>query len=283
MNAFNVRVYGVLVHQGKLLVSDEYIKGAFYTKLPGGGLEPGEGTRDCLKREFKEETGLEVAVGAHLYTTDFYQLSAFSANEQIISIYYWVHVEDQAIPGLKTHMKPFDFEGAELKYPDRDAEAFRWIDWQDIDENLMSLPIDQAVMRLITNNRPPVEGRSKQPAAYYLQKNPFVVPTTDGKVIEEHFGGPSTGRSDISIAHMVAPPGWSEPAQWPEFDEWTLVSTGKKQVEINEETLILEAGQSLWVSKGAKVRYSNPFETPCEYWSVCLPAFSPGRVHREKQ
>lgn len=282
MNEFNVRVYGVLIHQGRLLVSDEYIKGAFYTKLPGGGLELGEGTRDCLKREFKEETGLDVQIGAHLYTTDFYQMSAFSAAQQIISIYYWVHCPDQDITGLKTHTKPFDFEGAELRAPERDAESFRWVSWQDLDENLMSLPIDQAVIRLILQNRPPIDGGSKQPAAYFLQTTPFRVPTTDGKLIEEHFGGASTRRTDISIAHMVAPAGWSEPAQWPEFDEWTLVSSGKKQVAVNDEVLTLEAGQSLWVSKGAKVRYSNPFKEPCEYWSVCLPAFSPARVHREQ-
>jgi len=278
MSHFNVRVYGVFIHEGKLLVSDEYIKGQFYTKLPGGGLEPGEGTRECLIREFKEETGLEVEVGAHLYTTDFYQRSAFDPDDQIISIYYWVHCKD--ISCLKTHEHAFDFEGAVQAHPDRDLESFRWVDWQALSEQTMSLPIDQQVMALLLADRPDA---SRQPAAYYIQKSPFVVPTTDGKLIEEHFGGASTGRKDISIAHMVAPAGWSEPAQWPDFDEWTLVNSGKKCLEINGETLTLEAGQSIWVSKGAKVRYSNPFDTPCTYWSVCLPAFSPERVHRESE
>jgi hypothetical protein len=62
---------------------------------------------------------------------------------------------------------------------------------------------------------------------FFLQNNPFIVPTTDGKLIEEHFGRVATKNENISIARMVAPAGWSEPAQHPEFDEWTLVSKGK--------------------------------------------------------
>ncbi len=80
---------------------------------------------------------------------------------------------------------------------------------------------------------------------------------------------------------MVAPPGWSEPHQTPEFDEWTLVSRGKKQMEIDGQAITVQAGQSILVKKGARVRYSNPFADECEYWSVCLPAFSLEAVHRE--
>ena len=117
---------------------------------------------------------------------------------------------------------------------------------------------------------------------FFLQNKPFVVPTTDGKVIEEHFGLASTKHENISIAHMIAPPGWGEPHQAPEFDEWTLVSKGKKYIEIDGNAVVLEAGQSILVKKGARVRYSNPFSEPCEYWSVCLPAFSMENVHREE-
>lgn len=117
---------------------------------------------------------------------------------------------------------------------------------------------------------------------YFLQTAPFKVPTTDGKLIEEHAGLASTGRSDISIAHMVAPPGWSEPHQNPQFDEWTLVSRGKKLFEIDGEEIEVSAGQSILVKKGARVRYSNPFDADCEYWSVCLPAFSLDNVNREE-
>ena len=116
---------------------------------------------------------------------------------------------------------------------------------------------------------------------YKIQKSPFVVPTEDGKLIEEHWGN-STGNSNISIAHMVAPSGWSEPHQTPDFDEFTLIIKGKKQFEIDGEIEVLEAGQSILIQKGARVRYSNPFDTECEYIAICLPAFSMELVNREE-
>src|SRR5829696_3286349 len=118
---------------------------------------------------------------------------------------------------------------------------------------------------------------------YRVQVNPFVVPTNDGKLIEEHVGLASTGDKQLSIAHMVAPPGWSEPFQTPDFDEYTLVSRGKKLFEIDGEQVILEAGQSILINGGTRVRYSNPFDEECEYWSVCMPAFSIAGVHWEEQ
>ncbi|NND53240.1 MAG: cupin domain-containing protein [Flavobacteriaceae bacterium] len=117
--------------------------------------------------------------------------------------------------------------------------------------------------------------------AYTIQKKPFVVPTDDGKLIEEHFGHATDGNSEISIAHMIAPPGWSEPFQTPEFDEYTYIIKGKKQFIIEGETLVLEAGQSIKISKNKRVQYSNPFTEPCEYIAVCKPAFSIDAVHRE--
>lgn len=116
---------------------------------------------------------------------------------------------------------------------------------------------------------------------YKIQKNPFVVPTTDGKLIQEHWGN-STGNSEISVAHMIAPPHWSEPHQTPEFDEFTIIMRGKKQFEIDGETVVLEAGQSILIQKGARIRYSNPFEEECEYLAICLPAFSMDLVNREE-
>ena len=77
MHRFNVRVYGILIKDGKVLVSDEYIKGNKITKFPGGGLEFGEGTIECIKREFIEEMQLPVEVISHFYTTDFFVSSAF--------------------------------------------------------------------------------------------------------------------------------------------------------------------------------------------------------------
>ena len=115
---------------------------------------------------------------------------------------------------------------------------------------------------------------------YKIQKSPFVVPTEDGKLIEEHWGN-STQNSNISIAHMVAPAGWSEPHQTPEFDEFTFENRKKKQFEIDDETVTLEAGQSILIEKGARIRYSNPFDAECEYLAICLPAFSMDLVNRE--
>ena len=86
MEQFNIRVYGILINEDKkVLVSDEFIRGKYYTKFPGGGLEFGEGTRDCLKREFIEEMNLQVEVLDHIYTTDFFQESAFRPGDQILS------------------------------------------------------------------------------------------------------------------------------------------------------------------------------------------------------
>lgn len=116
---------------------------------------------------------------------------------------------------------------------------------------------------------------------YNLQKSPFIVPTTDGKLIEEHFGLAANGNKEISLAYMEAPSGWSEPFQTPQFDEYTFTIEGKKQIEVDGETIILEAGQSIKINKGARVRYSNPFEFPCRYIAVCTPAFSIETVNRE--
>lgn len=115
-----------------------------------------------------------------------------------------------------------------------------------------------------------------------LQTKPFVVPTNDGKLIEEHFGFASINVGDYSFAHMIAPAGWSEPFQVPEFDEITFVFSGKKKLELDDQTIILEKGQSICVHKGSRVKYSNPFDEPCEYVSLCVPAFTLDRVKREE-
>jgi len=116
---------------------------------------------------------------------------------------------------------------------------------------------------------------------YILNHASFVVPTTDGKEIKEFVGLASTQTDGFSIARMVAPPGWSEPHQTPEFDEITIVLSGKKQFEIDGEEVVLEAGQCIVVLAGSRVRYANPFDEPTTYWSICMPAFSLSRVHRE--
>jgi len=116
---------------------------------------------------------------------------------------------------------------------------------------------------------------------YTIQTNPFVVPTTDGKTIKEHFGLATDRNSEISIAHMVAPPGWSEPFQIPEFDEFTFIIKGQKQFIIEGEIIVLKTGQSIKIEKNTRVQYSNPFTEPCEYLAICIPAFSINTVNRE--
>lgn len=118
-------------------------------------------------------------------------------------------------------------------------------------------------------------------ANYKVQKQPFVIPTTDGKSIKEHFGIPSTETENISIAHMKAPAGWSEPFQTPEFDEFTFIIKGKKQFIIDGETIVISAGESIFVPKHTRVQYSNPFLEPCEYLAICTPAFEISKANRE--
>lgn len=115
---------------------------------------------------------------------------------------------------------------------------------------------------------------------YSIQKTPFVVPTTDGKLIEEHFGLASI-KSNISLAHMIAPPYWTEPFQCPEFDEYTYIIKGKKQINVADELIVLKAGESIKIHAGTRVQYSNPFSEDCEYIAICQPAFTFEKSHRE--
>jgi len=117
----SVRVYGILVNDARqVLVSDEYIRGSYYTKFPGGGLEIGEGTRDCLKREFKEEMNLEVAIGDHIYT-------------------------------VTLRNKEFDFDERQLQlYSEtQQIEAFRFVDWEKFSADTVTLPIDKIVATMV--------------------------------------------------------------------------------------------------------------------------------------
>lgn len=117
---------------------------------------------------------------------------------------------------------------------------------------------------------------------YTVQRGPFQVPTTDGKTILEHFGMASIQAGKYSLAYMEAPPGWSEPAQTPEFDEITLMISGRKRIELGDDVVEIGSGESLLVRSGQKVRYSNPFDETAKYVSLCVPAFTPDRVHREE-
>lgn len=147
---FNIRVYGILLNESRqVLVSDEFIRGNYYTKFPGGGLELGEGTRDCLKREFMEEMNLKVETCDHIYTTDFYQQSAFNHQHQIISIYYFAKALEPIMVPLRS--SPFDFDADQLKiYAEKkEIETFRFIDWQNFSADDITLPIDKIVATII--------------------------------------------------------------------------------------------------------------------------------------
>ncbi|HNR17019.1 MAG TPA: NUDIX domain-containing protein [Chitinophagaceae bacterium] len=150
MHRFNIRVYGILLNEQKqVLVSDELIRGSYITKFPGGGLEFGEGTRDCLQREFMEEMKLKVEVGHHIYTTDYFQMSAFNPEHQIISIYYFATaLEDIQVP---LREKPFDFDEEQMKvYEEKnETETFRFINWDDFSAEQVTLPIDKIVSSII--------------------------------------------------------------------------------------------------------------------------------------
>ena len=150
MSQIVIRVYGLLINEQKeVLVSDEYIRGNYYTKFPGGGLEFGEGLRDGLKREFQEEMQLNIEVAEHIYTTDFFQRSAFNPAHQILSIYYRVKaLEPIRVPLRKN---PFEFDEQQLAVyaATQQTESFRWIGWNDFSADMLSLPIDKIVADLL--------------------------------------------------------------------------------------------------------------------------------------
>ena len=153
MLKFNIRVYGILINDRKqVLVADEFVRGGLYTKFPGGGLEFGEGTRDCLKRELKEELGIEAEIGDHIYTTDFFQMSAFRPDDQIISIYYFAkQLEELKVP-LREKQFDFDEKQMEIYKNTGETETFRLIEWDDFSDEIVTLPIDKIVARIVKNS-----------------------------------------------------------------------------------------------------------------------------------
>ena len=101
------------------------------------------------------------------------------------------------------------------------------------------------------------------------------------KRIEEFFGRVNSATESVSVARMVSPGGWVEPGQTPEFDEYTVVLRGVLRVESRGSILDVHAGQAVHAPAGEWVRYSTPGEEGAEYVAVCVPAFSPGNVHRD--
>lgn len=139
MKRFNIRVYGLLIEDGRLLVADEVNFGMKMTKLPGGGLEFGEGLEAGLKREWQEELQVEIEVGEVFYVNPFLQISAFSDQEEVMGIYFWV----QALEPLLVPFSdiPLDFEQEE-----EGAQVFRWIALTDMKPEDFTFPIDQSLV-----------------------------------------------------------------------------------------------------------------------------------------
>ncbi|HEV2200871.1 MAG TPA: cupin domain-containing protein [Bryobacteraceae bacterium] len=102
------------------------------------------------------------------------------------------------------------------------------------------------------------------------------------KRIAEFVGRVNSGTDSVSIVHMTSPPGWQEPGQTPEFDEYTLVLRGSLKVETRGGVMDISAGQAIAAPKGEWVRYSSPDPAGAEYIAVCVPAFSPDIVHRDE-
>lgn len=137
---FNLRVYGIFVKKGgKVLLSTESRKGMTFTKFPGGGLQWGEGLNDCLKREIREELGIECKIKELFYLTEHFQESAFSSNDQLISVYYLL--ESPQINSITNGRKSLDPEEAD--------NHFYWHDLEDLVEDSLTFPIDREVLDLL--------------------------------------------------------------------------------------------------------------------------------------
>ncbi len=142
MKKYNVRVYGLIILDGKILITDEFRGGMRMTKFPGGGNEWGEGLLETLYRECREEIFQEPIFTEHFYTTDFFVVSNFQKDEQLISVYYKV-----AIPfpeKLITTEIPFDFP------EEKDgAQVFRWLKLDQLNPDQFTFPIDKKVVELL--------------------------------------------------------------------------------------------------------------------------------------
>lgn len=142
---FTIRVYAIIINdKNEVLLSDEFQFGIKMTKFPGGGLELGEGTVDCLKREATEEFGQEIEVLDHFYTTEFFQQAMFKKEYQVVSIYYFAKFTDDV--KFKISDKAFDFK--ELK---NGNQSFRWQPIKSLNPENITFAIDRKVAKMLIN------------------------------------------------------------------------------------------------------------------------------------
>jgi len=141
MKQFTIRVYGIFIENGYVLLSDEVYGGKSFTKFPGGGLEWGEGTVETLQREICEELKVKVQNIRHFYTTDFFVASSFDPNKQVISVYYMGDLENK-ISSTLLATRPKE------NLPEK-GEWFRWVALEHLSGNDLTFPIDKHVLKLI--------------------------------------------------------------------------------------------------------------------------------------
>jgi len=142
-NPFIIRVYALIINQqNEILLSDEFQMGMRMTKFPGGGLQYGEGTIECLHREALEEFGQDIEITGHFYTTDFFQEALFYPHHQLISIYYLARFPEP--PRFLISSIPFDF--AEEK---EGNQSFRWIRIENLDPAMITLPVDKKAAEML--------------------------------------------------------------------------------------------------------------------------------------
>ena len=141
---FTIRVYGLLINEkNEILLSDEQMFQKRFTKFPGGGLEQGEGTIDCLRRECLEEMNQPIRNIKHFYTTDFYQASYFHSGKQLLSIYYTFQLDGKQ--QFEVVDQPFGITADQKG----DFEVFRWVSLNKIVRTDLTFPIDQYVIDLV--------------------------------------------------------------------------------------------------------------------------------------
>ena len=118
--------------------------------------------------------------------------------------------------------------------------------------------------------------------AIYI-KHPTRIKSTGNKIkiIDEYIGLVNSNNSDVSIARMQSPPGWEEPSQTPDFDEYTIVLKGSMHVRTDTDHFVINAGEAFIAKRGERIQYSTPDPDGAEYIAVCLPAFTPQTVNRE--